>query len=83
MSNVTNICSSKHLEFLIKEEVSQSDGKSFVNSSSLIEFQPQQRATYQHLQTPSNNMIMFGLRKSNSQSIILASMELIMIALKQ
>lgn len=31
----------------------------------------------------SNTIIMFGLRKSNSQSIILASMELIMVDLKQ
>lgn len=57
--------------------------KSFINSSSLIEFQPKQPATNQHVPTPGNNIIMFGMRKSNSQSIILASMELIMVALKQ
>lgn len=68
----------------VEAQFSQNKGNSFINSSNLIEFQTQQPATNQHSGHPlSNTIIMFGLRKSNSQSIILASMELIMVALKQ
>lgn len=78
----TSICLSKHCEKLLKCYLLRAIASSIVPlwlNSSFNNLQ--QISIFRH--PLSNTIIMFGLRKSNSQSIILASMELIMVALKQ